>query len=312
MAAVQDVRQASSRLFVTGSACCAAIGRLRWRGAASWFILSASLVLILLQPAVAGEPTFQDSYRFGVFPYLPTLSIDRIFGPMAASFAEDLAKPVELRTKTTFEKFADELSEETYDVIFVHPFFYVDAADKHDYLPLARLNEPLTAVLMVRQEQSWQNLHDLAGKVVALPPALAAVSELTKAALADVGLEPGKDVTLHHYRTKHSCLQAVVMGAADACAVPRFVLSQIPAAGQLKLRPLAETAAVNHFVFAVHARVPARDRETLRHCILNWPNTPQGRNILAIGAWKGFVEAYDEDYDPVRAYNRRLHKLAEQ
>jgi phosphonate transport system substrate-binding protein len=311
MAIVQDVWQASSRLHVTPFAPSAPLGGRTWRALAWWLLLLAALVLSLARHTVAGEPALQNSYRFGVFPYLPTLSIDRIFGPMAASFTEDLAKPVKLRTKSTFEKFADELGNETYDIIFVHPFFYVDAADKHGYLPLARLNEPLTALLMVRREQPWQNLRDLAGKVVALPPALAAVSELTKAALTDVGLDPGKDVTLRYYRTKYSCLQAVVMGTADACAVPGFVLSQIATAGEAKLRPLAETAAVNHFVFAVHPRVPAWDREALRHCILNWSNTPQGRNLLAIGAWKGFVEARDQDYDPVRVYIQRLHKLTE-
>ena len=66
-------------------------------------------------------------YRFGVFPYLPALTIDRIFGPIAASFATALGRPVYLKTKSTFEKFAGELEQATYDIIFVHPFFYVEA-----------------------------------------------------------------------------------------------------------------------------------------------------------------------------------------
>ncbi len=206
--------------------------RLRTAGRGSSAVALARLVLVVLAltlvtagSTAAGQP--RPGYRFGVFPYLPVLTIDRIFGPIAASFSKQLNRPVYLKTKSNFEKFADELADQSYDIIFVHPFFYVDAADKYHYLPLARLDQEFTGVVMVGEERSWHDWHDLVGKTVALPPELTAVSEMVKAALIDAGLRPGVDVVLQHYRTKTSCLQAVVLGSADACAVPRFVLAQI-------------------------------------------------------------------------------------
>jgi phosphonate transport system substrate-binding protein len=265
--------------------------------------LVLAVVLAASSPARALEdsPQARKAYQFGVFPYLPTLTIDRIFGPMACHLARELGRPVHLRTKPTFEQFAPELKRQTYEIVFVHPFYYVEAADRYNYLPVARLNEPMTAVIVVDAGRPWRGLPDLAGKILALPPALATVSELTRAALIEGGLEPGFDVTLRHHRTKMSCLRAVAIGSADACAVPAFVLSQIHPIAQLKLRPLAQTRSGRHFVLAAHARVPKAERVKLQRSILNWPNTPQGRQVLSAGAWSGFVAADDGEYDDIRA-----------
>jgi phosphonate transport system substrate-binding protein len=251
------------------------------------------------------------SYRFGVFPYLPALTIDRIFGPIAADFATALGHPVYLKTKPTFESFASELERATYDIILVHPFFYVEAADRHGYLPLARLDGHLTAVVLVRPERPWQTWADLAGRSVAMPPALAAVSELAKLALLDAGLVPGIDTTLQHHRTKVSCLQAVLVDAADACVLPKFALPQIPRIGDGRLRIMAESRSVKHLAFAAHPRLPPAQRAKLRALILSWPHTEEGRAVLAVGSWSRFVAAQDADYDQVREYRVRVQHLAE-
>ena len=169
-----------------------------------------------LRSATADEPSY--GYRFGVFPYLPVLTIDQVFGPMTVSLAQELERPVYLKTKSTFEKFADELARQTYDIVLVHPFLYIEAAERYGYRPLVRVDNKLTAVIMIDAGQPWRGWHDLAGRVLALPPELSAVSDLVKMLLTDAGLNPDVDVMLRHYGTKMSCLQAVVTGSADACA----------------------------------------------------------------------------------------------
>lgn len=247
-----------------------------------------------------------EAYRLGVFPYLPVLTIDRIYGPVAAQLAEDLGRPIHLKTKPTFDKFAEELRKETYDIILVHPFFYVEARDEHHYVPVARLEEPLTGVIVVREHDPHETLADLKGKKIGLPPALAAVSELVKASLIDAGMTPGVDVALEHYRYKSSCLQAVVIGRAAACGLPPFALSQLDPDNELQLRLIFETAPVSNFVFAAHARVPESQRVDLGKSILAWPFTADGRKILAGGAWSRFVPARDQEYDEIRRYLLRL------
>jgi ABC-type phosphate/phosphonate transport system substrate-binding protein len=255
-------------------------------------------------------PTRAEAYRLGVFPYVPVLKIDRIYGPVAAQIAEDIGRPVVLKTRSTFEGFAEELRNETYDIILVHPFFYVEARDQHHYLPLARLDEPLTAMLMVRGDDPSDTLVELKGRRIGLPPALSAVSELVRAALIKAGLIPGIDVTLDHYRSKSSCLQAVAVGRVDVCGLPRFALAQIDPNNEFDLRMMFETPAVSSFVFAAHARVPESDRINIYKSILVWPYTAKGRAILAGGGWTRFVPAQDSDYDDVRGYVTQLRKFA--
>jgi phosphonate transport system substrate-binding protein len=272
----------------------------------------AAIALVWHAPARADDQVSPpEAYRLGVFPYAPVLAIDRIYGPVAAQFAEDLGRPVHLKTKPTFAKFAEELRKESYDIILVHPFFYVEARDKHRYEPLARLEEPLTAMVMVREEDPFETLADLKGKTIGLPPALAAVTELVKASLIDAGLVPGVDVALEHHRTKPSCLHALALGRAAACGLPRFALAQIDPNNELKLRLMFETEPVSNFLFAAHARVPEADRVDLSKSILAWPFTAKGRKILEGGAWGRFVVARDEDYDEIRRHVRRLQQFAQ-
>ena len=271
--------------------------------------MAAAAMAAPLRPVAAeGDPghAARATFRFGVFPYLPALKMDKIFGPVALSLAKDLGVNVHLRTKPTFEEFAEELAHEAYDIILVHPFFYVDSHDNHNYLPVARLDEPLTAVVMVADDSPLRNVLDLKGKTLALPPPLAGVSELAKITLIDAGLQPDREVTLRYYRTKMSCLQAVVLREADACAVPDFLLRQLKTLGEMRLRPLLETPTISHFVFAVHERVPEAYRRALLACILRWPDTDEGRRVMEAGAWTRFVEATDEDYNVVRRYRARL------
>ena len=42
---------------------------------------------------------------------------------------------------------------------------------------------------------------------------------------------------------------------------------------------------------------------------MSWPRTEQGRAILDVGSWPGFVVARDADYQEVRDYHARLAEL---
>lgn len=250
------------------------------------------------------------SYRLGVFPYLPALTIDRLYSPVAEAFSFELDRLVKLRTKTTFEDFETAMVSQSYDIIFVHPFFLVDAMDHHSYLPLARLAKPLNAILTVRDDSPAVSLDDLVGGTIGLPPKLAAVSNLIKGALADAKLRPGLDIGIRHFRNKASCLQAVLVGGVAACGLPAFVLSQIDAFGKQPLRVVFNAPPVSHFAFAVHQRVPVEERQKLQDLLLSWSD--DGSDVVRMmGLNQGFVRALPEDYADVRARKVHLQTLAQ-
>ena len=268
-----------------------------WR---MWFVF---MLLCCLSNAQAQNAT---AYRFGVFPYLPPLRIDELYAPVAADFAAALQREVRLSTKRTFDAWYDEVKQQSYDIVWIQPFDYIYAFEKHGYLPLARDSEPLAAAIMTTGDSRLQSLADLRGQTVALPPTRAAVSHLTRIALLEAGLEPGKSVIVRHFVNHDSCLQQVLIGAVAACGTTRNVVRNFTLRRAVSLRALAVTPAIPHVLFAVHQRVAVPERERLLEVILGWVETETGRRFLAKAGRHPFVKAVDADYDIVREYARRL------
>ncbi len=250
-----------------------------------------------------------DGYTLGVVPFLPPVRLEERHGHFASALSLGLGRHIEFRTRSTFEAFRKEIEDQTFDIILVQPFNYVVAADQYGYLPLARANESLTAVIMVTENSDLKSLRDLKHKVLAMPPMSAAVSRLSRAALSEIGLKIRSDLTMTHLRTYSACLQAVLIGEADACATKVVSLRVFQSSRNLTLRTLAETESIPHVLFAVHERVPRHDRDVMRRTIFELSDTATGREALKNSGWlKGFVAAKDEDYDIVRSMTAGLDR----
>jgi phosphonate transport system substrate-binding protein len=245
-------------------------------------------------------------YEFGVFPYLPVTKIHELHVPMARDFEAKLGRPVRLSSKGAYAAFSQALRQQTYDVAFIQPFDYVDAHDKHGYLPLARRAEDLQALIVVRDDSPLRTIRDLKGKTVATPPVDAAVSHLTSMALRDASIDPKVGVTRHYARNHFTCLQALALGVADACSTAEQALRTLQKDRRMagSLRALHSTPPISHCLFVVHRRVPREHREILLSTILGWPKSEKGRQILEGGDFIPFVPARDADYEAVRTLVR--------
>lgn len=250
-------------------------------------------------PAVTPKP-----YLLGVFPHLGANQIEKSFAPIAADLARVLGRPVELRTRPTFETFAEELARETFDIAFVQPFDYPAAHDAHGYLPLARRDEPLVARLVVREDSAVATLKDLKDMNIGLPPENAAVSHLIlmMAAAQKFSLNSAR---VTYYKAHDSCLNALLVGTVAACGTAPYPQRFFESKWKIKFRVVAESASIPHALFVAHRRMSEKDREAVREAVLSWGNTDVGRRLLAENALTPFVPATDAEYEPVRAYIRR-------
>lgn len=273
--------------------------------------LLAALTSLLLPPDPArahdrdGQPI-----RFGVFPYLPPLTLDQVFQPIVADLSEAVGGPVLFRTKDTFLRFQHALAAGSYDLVLVHPFFYIYAAESAGYQALARLDQDLVAVLLARPEGGLDELAELKDHVLGLPDELSAVSVIMELALLDHGLRPGRDVGLRHFRSKQSCLHAAAVGEVEACGVPRFVLEQLDLDDELGLEVLFEAPPIKHFVLAAHPGLAADDCLKVKQRVLAWAGTAKGRRMLRARGWRGFVPASDADYDEIRVMQAAAERVA--
>jgi len=245
-------------------------------------------------------------YVLGIFPHLTTARLEEVFAPIAADMANAVERRVVLQTRSTFSTFMEELEKETYDIALIQPFDYIRVRARYGMIPLARRGSPLSAVIMVNSDTDIYRLSDLKGKTLALPPEVAAVSHLAKAALVQAGLVPGRDVTLSFHRSHDACLQQLMIKRADACATADYPVRFFQDRMKISFRQLARTPEIPHVLFAVHPRVAPQDREAIKQAILSWPDREEGRKIMQNGKLQPFQAATDEEYEVVRTFWKQI------
>ncbi len=272
-----------------------------------WSLL-AGLLLTVSFPLCA-EPA--QSILFGVFPYLPPARLEQIYAPVAADLSEAIGRPVQLRTRPTFLQFRKELENETYDLVFVQPFDYVESAAPHSYRLISRWAPPLTALFVTRTDSGVKTINDLNNKIIAAPPMRAAVSLLGRQTLLNHQLIPGENTRLTYQSSHSACLRQVLIHKAAACITANSPLEVFQAQSGVNFRVVASSHPIPGPAYAVHNRVPEKIRNALQQRTTHWARTTRGRALLDRIKVSGFVSGSDEDYDVVRDILKQSQKTTE-
>ena len=271
----------------------------------SWvFSRLLGLLLFVVADGMAEESTSR--YKFGVFPYLPSVQLEDVYTPISADFSRALARNVQFRTSSTFATFAENLHHQAYDIAFVQPFFYATIASAAGYVPLARVDSMLAGIIVVSQKSPLQTLQSLRGKLLALPPVTAAVSHLAKIALRQGGLDPERDLMLRHVPSHAACIHQLIIKKAHACVTASSPLRMIEKKKNVQFRILATTPTIPSSLFVAHHRVPVSHRTTLQRTMVSWHQSDRGRELLQRVQFPRFVPAIDTDYDVVRQYWKEI------
>ena len=264
------------------------------------------LVLLTCLTTTAPAERSQPSYIFGVFPYLPSVQLERIYAPIGAALSQVLGCAIRIRTSSTFTAFAANLRKQVYDIAFIQPFFYAMIAQEADYLPMARIDTELSGLIVVPQDSVLQGLPDLRGATLALPPVEAAVSHLAKIMLLHNALDPERDVTLKYVPSHSACLHQLLVGTAQACVTASSPLRIFQQQHDVRFRQLAQTPSIPSSLFVAHARMPLQDRVQLQRAMLSWHRSAAGQTLLARAHFSRFVPASQATYDVVQAYWKEI------
>ncbi|KPJ96129.1 MAG: hypothetical protein AMJ53_01350 [Gammaproteobacteria bacterium SG8_11] len=267
-----------------------------------------ALTIAVCFPAIAHEQEHpyvsdKEEYVLGVFPYLAPRQIENIYAPITAALTEALGRHVHLTSGLSYTKFMDNVKQELYDLVFVQPFDYVSIADAYGYVPLATRDEPLPAILVVREDGLLNTLSDLKGQVIALPPELAAVSRLVKDHLRQSAFD--HSATLQYQKSHFACMHQVMVGKAAACGTAPPALRFFQQKTDAKLKIISTTKAIPNSLFAAHPRVSPEDRQKILDTMTSWADSEQGRKLLEKAKVKAFVPIHDEAYDIVRKMSQQ-------
>ena len=259
-----------------------------------------TFVALLFSLPIAAIAARSTPYQLGVFPFLPARELETIFAPMAASLSKALGKEVQFKSSLSHRNFMERSDSQLYDIAFVQPFDYVRLADNFNYVPLATRGEKLSAVIVVKHDSGIVSVGDLKGKILALPPDVAAVSRLTKAYLIKHGIHLDKDVEIRHLRSHASCMQQVLVGLAHACGTAAPPIRFFENKMKMKFKKLVTTQEIPHTLFVANARLPEAERQIILQTILSWSKSDEGIKMLKRGRMKPFMPIDNHEYDIVR------------
>lgn len=277
-------------------------------------LLPALLAVFMVTTAAADEP----GLSYGVFPYLPTERLEQVHAPIAARLGEVTGHHVHLRSRPDADRFREQVSQQTYDIIFVQPFDYVRAAADNGYQPLvcwSVADSPdasceLRAIVVTRRDSDVRQLDQLRGLRLGVPHPEAAVALLIRHALAEQGL--ADSVMLVPTGNHHNCMKQVVIRKVDACATAGPPAALFEQENGLQLRTLYTSDPIPSTMIAVHDRVSPAVRDAIRTELLSWQRSDTEQSaLLHKGSWGSLRPVTDADYDPVRRiwqeFNGPLH-----
>lgn len=239
----------------------------------------------------------------GVFPFVPTATIEGIFAPLAAELSQALARPVTLRSAPSYDKFTDELKSRDFDIAFIHPVDYANLAKTVGLFPLASRNDILSSHIVVKSDSLIRTLKDLKGKVMGMPPKQATVSFLNRMTLKKAGLTPDTDVKFAYLTSHMACLQQLMIGNVAACGVSPATIRLAETQFKTTFRLIHESSEIPPPLFVVKKELPQKDRDTMLR-VLTSTNLagvkPELRTMFVETKEKPFRKVTDSEYDAVR------------
>jgi len=270
------------------------------------FVRAILCLILLVQPLAAGAEAKAavQPYIMGVFPFVPTTTIEGIFAPLAAELSQALGRPVKVRSASSFDKFTDELKNRVFDIAFIQPFDYARLAKSAGLLPLASRNDIFNSCIVVRDDSPAHEMVDLKGIKMGMPPKSAAVSVLNSIVVKKAGLTPGKDITFVFLASHQACLQQLVIGNVAACGVSPASVRLAELQLKTTFRLITESPAIPPSLFVVKKELPHKDRDTMLRVLLTTDLAgvrPELRSKFFESGHKPFRKATDREYDVVRA-----------
>jgi ABC-type phosphate/phosphonate transport system substrate-binding protein len=248
-----------------------------------------------LQAQEQGITPMQSWFRFAATPFLTPKNMAVSMAGIKESMEFVLKTRVRFATSFDTDGFRRRLERSDDDFVFIFPSEYALAIE-HGYLPVAQLETPLKAFIVVPVASPIRTPGDLRSKLLMVPGFGSPIAELARQAAKKAGLRWDHDVFGEPVRTDGICLREMIRGLADACAAFQAPTKIIQRKMGIKLRSIIESDGLPPPLFAAHKRVPIEDREKVRKALISLGNTDSGRFRLRSAGLSRIVAFQRDDY----------------
>lgn len=253
---------------------------------------TSRLGLLLGLLAILAPCTALAERLFGVVPqYSPSASVQR-WQPLLDHLSRQTGGEIRFITAPSVTTFEERVLAGHYDYVFLNPLLFQQARHKIGYRALARDEQALSGVLVVRRDGPT-SLAGLRGRVIAFPaPRALAATLLSRRDLQRAGIPHG----VIYLGTHESVFRSVRQGEHVAGGGSRRTFELLPEAERAELRILHQTAPVVSHIFAVHPRVPHAEAERVQKALLALHRHAQGKTLLTGVGMKQVVFAREAEF----------------
>ncbi len=227
------------------------------------------------------------------------------YKPLADYLSSALKRPVKLEVSQNLSASEKKLKKDAFDLFFGPPHVIAQAMKTANYVPVVRYPGKIKAVFVVMDSSGIKSLADAKGKRLGLPDKDALASHLALAKFKFNKINPEVYFSeVFHQRFQDATLNTLKIGRVEIAAVT---------AGYAKrwmqdnpgVRILEETWEVPQFALAVNEDMGEEGAKHVRQALLDAPNTPDGKAMLAkLGHKDGFISTDKDEYSPlIRLFN---------
>jgi len=257
------------------------------------------LLFITLWPGFvfASEVDESNSFSLGVIPQQAAKKIHDTWTPFTTYIKQQTNYPFYIYGSPDIPTFENRLFTGKFDLAYVNPRLFLEAAKHVGYLPLAKEGDKqLKGIIVVAKDSPYKTIKDLMNARFVSPKNAFAASALTRLNLQSQGML----VSNRFVKTHTQGYALVVKGAVDAAGGVSRTFESLAPEIKSKLRVLWESDGVNPHALIIHPRVNAKVKERILDAILDFKTQPEGRLFYEGLKMNPFIPAESSDWDDVR------------
>lgn len=269
------------------------------------------LAFFLVACGIAAQA--QTVFRITAIPDESPTELARKAAPLAAYLSQKLGVKVEFTPVTDYAAAVEALANKQVDLAWFGGFTFVQAQQRSGgkVVPLVQREEDEKfRSVFITTDPAIRTLADLKGRNLSFGSQSSTSGHLMpRSFLLAAGIEPDRDLKRVAYSGAHDAtVAAVASGKVDAGALNISVWEKLVADKKVdasKVRVFYTTPTYFDYNWTVHADMPAARREQLARAFTDLsPETPEGREILALQRATRFIPTRAENYKGIEAAAR--------
>ena len=253
------------------------------------------LYLLLALSGQAAHASQTTPLTLGIFPYVSPVQMVKFHNPLREYIETTLGQPVTLVSAPNFKQFVKRTAQGKYDIIMTAPHLGRLAEVRDGYLPLVHTMHEVQGVYLVHKDSAIRKLTDLRGKTITLVGRAAIITQMVEQQLNELGLKVGQDVEFRITRTHNNAMYAPLRGESEASVTGILLFNKIGTAERDKVRVIGTTPLAPGFMVMAHPRIDAAQRDKLKQALLDFKDTPSGKEYMNITGFKYFDPVTDDE-----------------